>query len=135
MDHTTARPVEYEDASPEVREVYDDIMASRGIDFIPNAWKVFASHPPTLKRTWNEIKEVMIDGSLSALQKEMIAVAVSATNGCEYCVQSHAASARKLGMTPEMFGELVEVVALFNKTNKLAEAYQIPVDEIYYRKD
>lgn len=126
--------VEYEDASEEVRAVYDDIMENRGLSAVPNVFRTLAAHPPTLKRTWEEIKEVMAPGALDPLVKEMIAVAVSATNGCEYCIHSHTASARKLGLTDEMFGELHAVVGLFNKTNRLAEGYQIPVDEHYIPK-
>ncbi len=124
-----AKMVEYEEASAEVRAVYDDIMQTRGIDFIPNVWKVWASHPETLKRLWTDIKTVMAPGALDQKTKEMIAVAVSATNGCEYCVRSHGGAARKLGLTDAEFGELMAVVGLFNQTNKLIEGYQVPIDE------
>lgn len=126
--------IDYDDASDEVRAVYDDIMETRGIDFVPNVWRTLAVHPPTLARTWTEIKEVMAPGALDVLTKEMIAVAVSATNGCEYCIHSHTAAARKQGLTDAMLGELLAVVGLFNKTNRLAEGYQIPVDEAYKPK-
>ena len=99
--------VEYEDASPEVRAVYDDIMATRKTDLINNFWKVLANHPPTLRRTWESIKEVMAPGALDPLTKEMVYLAVSATNNCEYCIASHTAAARKAGMTDEMLGELL----------------------------
>ncbi len=124
----TVKPVEYADASPEVREVYDDIMATRRIDGVPNFWKTIAAHPPTLRRTWTTLKEVMAPGALDPRTKEMVAVAVSATNGCEYCVRSHTAAARKLGMDDAMLGELMAVVGAFNRTNKLVEGYQVEVD-------
>jgi AhpD family alkylhydroperoxidase len=120
--------VEYEDASPEVKAVYDDIRATRNTDYINNFWKALATHPPTLARLWAELKAVMAPGRLDPLTKEMIAVAVSATNGCAYCINSHTAAAKKLGLDDEMLGELLAVVALFNKTNRLAEAYQIESD-------
>lgn len=125
--------VEYENAEGVVREVYDDIMATRGIDFVPNFWKTIASHPPTLARTWASVKEVMAPGRLDALTKEMIAIAVSATNNCEYCIWSHGAAARKLGMDDEMLGELMAVVGMFNETNRLANGYRVEVDEVYLR--
>lgn len=125
--------VEYDDASPQVRALYDEIMAKRGIDFIPNIWKTLASHPPTLERIWRGIEVVMAPGRLDKLTKEMIAVAVSATNGCEYCVASHTTAARKLGMDDEMLGELLAVVGMFNQTNRLVHGYRIEVDEIYLR--
>ncbi len=125
--------VEYENAEGVVREVYDDIMATRGIDSVPNFWKTIASHPPTLARTWASVKEVMAPGRLDALTKEMIAIAVSATNNCEYCIWSHGAAARKLGMDDEMLGELMAVVGMFNETNRLANGYRVEVDEVYLR--
>lgn len=127
----SVRMVEYEDASPQVRALYDEIMAKRGIDFIPNIWKTLASHPPTLERIWRGIEVVMAPGRLDKLTKEMIAVAVSATNGCDYCVASHTAAARKLGMDDETLGELLAVVGMFNQTNRLVHGYRIEVDEIY----
>ncbi len=125
---TTVKLIEYEDASPEVREVYDDIMQARQSDSVNNFWKAIANHPPTLKRVWRDLKEVMAPGRLDPLTKEMIAIAVSATNGCRYCVYSHTASAKKLGMDNEMLGELMAVVGMFNTTNKLVEGYQIEPD-------
>ncbi|UEM06469.1 carboxymuconolactone decarboxylase family protein [Skermanella rosea] len=121
--------VEYEDASPEVRAVYDDIMATRKTDLINNFWKVLANHPPTLKRTWESIKEVMAPGALDPLTKEMVYLAVSATNNCEYCIASHTAAARQAGMTDEMLGELLAVVGMANETNRLANGYRVQVDE------
>ncbi len=124
----TVKMVEYDDASAEVREVYDAIMAAKGIDFVPNFWKTVATHPPMLKQLWSEIQQVMAPGELDPLMKEMIAVAVSATNGCEYCINSHTAAAIKQGMTPAMHGELMAVVGFFNKTNKLSDGYQVEPD-------
>jgi len=121
--------VEYNSASAEVKEVYDDIMTTRKTDWINNFWKVLASYPPTLKRIWSSVKEVMAPGKLDPLTKEMIYVAVSVTNNCEYCIHSHTAAARAKGMTDEMFAELQAVVGLANQTNRLANGYQIPVDE------
>ena len=125
----TVKLIEYGEASPEVRAVYDDIMATRKIDWINNFWKALANHPPTLKRTWESIKEVMAPGAIDPLVKEMIYIAVSATNGCEYCIRSHAASARKAGMTDAMLGELMAVVGMANETNRLASGYQVEIDE------
>ena len=124
----TVRIVEDADATGLVREVYDDIKATRGIDFVPNFWKTLAVHPPLLDDTWRRIKRVMAPGRLDALTKEMIAVAVSATNGCAYCVNSHTAAAQRLGLDAEGLGALMEVVALFNATNALVEGYQIQPD-------
>ena len=126
-------PVAYEEASAEGREVYDDIMASRGIDAVPNFWRTIAHHPPLLRRTWQTLKEVMAPGALDPLTKEMIAIAVSATNGCEYCIRSHTAAARKQGLSEEMLGELMSVVGMFNETNRLAEGYQVEMDAAFLR--
>ena len=127
----TVKMVEENSATTEVREVYDDIKKTREINYIPNIWKTLATHPPTLKRIWLGIKSVMAAGRLDPLTKEMIAVAVSATNNCDYCIRSHTAAARKLGMDDEMLGELMAVVGMFNQTNRLANGYQIEVDEQY----
>lgn len=124
----TVDTVEYDRASSEVKAVYDDIMATRKIDRVPDFWRTVANHPPTLARLWEELKAVMAPGRLDPLTKEMIAIAVSATNSCAYCVNSHTAAAMKLGMDREMLGELMAVVGLFNKTNKLADGYQIAPD-------
>lgn len=124
----TVKMVEYDDASPEVKAVYDDIMATRQTNTINNFWKTIAVHPPTLARTWRDLKEVMAPGALDPLVKEMIAVAVSATNGCAYCVNSHTAAAMQKGMTKEMLGELLAVVGMFNTTNRLVEGYQVEPD-------
>lgn len=121
--------VEYEEASQEVRAVYDDLMATRKTDRINNFWKAIARDPATLKRTWEAVKEIMKPGALDPLTKEMIYLAVSATNGCAYCIASHTASARAKGMTPEMFAELMAVVGMANQTNRLASGYQVEIDE------
>jgi AhpD family alkylhydroperoxidase len=120
--------IDYNDASADVKVVYDDIMATRKTDWVNNFWKVLANYPATLKRIWSNIKAVMAPGKLDPLTKEMIYVAVSVTNNCEYCIHSHTASARAKGMTDEMFHELLAVVGLANETNRLANGYQIPVD-------
>jgi AhpD family alkylhydroperoxidase len=120
--------IEYADASPEVRTVYDDIMRTRGTDWINNFWKALAHHPVTLRRTWESVKETMSPGSLDAVVKEMIYLAVSATNGCQYCIASHGAAARKAGMTDAMFGELMAVVGMANETNRLANGYRVETD-------
>jgi AhpD family alkylhydroperoxidase len=121
--------VEYETASPEVRAVYDDIMATRRTDWINNFWKALAHDPATLKRTWESIKQIMAPGALDALTKEMIYVAVSVTNQCGYCIASHTAAARKKGMSEAMFAELMAVVGMANETNRLAAGYQVEIDE------
>lgn len=123
------RLVEYADASAEVRSVYDDIMATRQTDYINNFWKVLASDPKTLRRTWESVKEIMAPGALDPLVKELIYVAVSSTNQCGYCIASHTVSARKAGMTDEMFGELMAVVGMANETNRLASGWQVEIDE------
>ncbi len=120
--------IEYADASAEVRAVYDDIIAVRKTDFINNFWKALAAHPPTLRRTWESIKQVMAPGALDPLTKELIYIAVSATNQCSYCMASHTASARAKGMTEEIFGELIAVVGMANETNALAAGYRVEID-------
>ncbi len=125
----TSGLIEYADASPEVRAVYDDIMATRKSDWINNFWKALAHDPATLKRTWADIKQIMGPGALDPLTKEMLYVAVSVTNGCPYCIASHTASARAKGMTPDMFHELMAVVGMANESNRLANGYQIEIDE------
>lgn len=121
--------IEYEDACPEVRAVYDDIREVRKTDWINNFWKVIAQDPVTLRRTWESIKEVMAPGALDPLTKQMLYVAISATNGCGYCVASHIAAARAAGMTDAMFGELMAVVGMANETNRLVSGYQVEIDE------
>ena len=121
--------VEYQDASPEVRAVYDDIMTTRKTDWINNFWKALARDPVTLRRTWQSIKEIMAPGALDALTKEMIYLAVSATNQCGYCIASHTAAARKAGMSDAMFAELMAVTGMANETNRLASGYQVEIDD------
>ena len=121
--------VEYANAMPEVRAVYEDIMATRKTDWINNFWKALANDPATLRRTWESIKQIMAPGALDPLTKEMIYVAVSVTNQCSYCIASHTAAARKRGMTDAMFHELMAVVGMANETNRLAAGYQVEVDE------
>ena len=121
--------VEYDDAGSEVRAVYDDIMATRRTDWINNFWKALAHDPATLRRTWESVKQIMAPGALDPLTKELIYVAVSATNQCGYCIASHTAGARKAGMTDEMFAEVMAVVGMANETNRLASGYQVEVDE------
>jgi AhpD family alkylhydroperoxidase len=125
----TIGPIEYADASPQVRAVYDDIMATRKTGWINNFWKALARDPATLKRTWESIKQIMAPGALDALTKEMIYVAVSVTNQCGYCIASHTAAARKKGMTDAMFAELMAVVGMANESNRLAAGYQVEIDE------
>ena len=121
--------IEYEDASHTVRGVYDDIMATRRTDWINNFWKALANDPTTLARVWANVKQVMAPGALDPLTKEMVYVAVSVTNNCEYCIMSHTAGARAKGMTTAMYHELMAVVALANETNRLANGYRIDVDD------
>ena len=121
--------IEYQDASAEVRAVYDDIMATRKTDWINNFWKALAHDPVTLRRTWSSIKEIMAPGALDPLTKEMIYLAVSVTNQCGYCIASHTAAARKAGMTDAMFDELMAVTGMANETNRLASGYQVEIDE------
>jgi AhpD family alkylhydroperoxidase len=121
--------IEYADASPEVRAVYDDIMTSRQTDWINNFWKALAHHPATLRRTWQSVKEIMAPGALDGVTKEMIYLAVSATNQCGYCIASHTAGARKAGMTDQMLAELMAVVGMANETNRLASGYQVEIDD------
>jgi AhpD family alkylhydroperoxidase len=125
--------IEYEDASAEVRAVYDDIMETRQVDWVNNFWKVLAADPDTLRRTWESVKEVMAPGALDPLTKELLYVAVSVTNGCEYCIASHTASARKKGMSEEQLAELLAVVGMANQTNALATGYGVPVDDAFRR--
>jgi len=121
--------IEYADASPEVRAVYDDIMATRKADWINNFWKALANDPATLKRTWEDIKQIMAPGALNALTKELIYVAVSVTNQCGYCIASHTAAAKNKGMTDGQFRELMAVVGMANESNRLAAGYQVEIDE------
>jgi AhpD family alkylhydroperoxidase len=121
--------IEYANASAEVRAVYDDIMATRQTDWINNFWKAIANDPATLRRTWASVKQIMAPGALDPLVKEMIYVAVSATNQCPYCIASHTVSARKAGMSDAMFAELMAVVGMANETNRLSSGYQVEIDD------
>jgi AhpD family alkylhydroperoxidase len=126
--------VEYAEAAPEVRAVYDDIMKTRNVDWVNNFWKALANDPRSLRRIWENVKQVMAPGALDPLVKEMVYVAVSATNGCEYCTYSHTAAARKRGMTDAMFLELMAVAGLANETNRLANGLRVPVDPQFLPK-
>lgn len=123
--------IEYETASPAVRRVYDDIMATRKTDWVNNFWKALAVHPDLLQRTWEGVKAVMAPGALDPLTKEMIYIAVSVTNGCQYCINSHTAAARSKGLTAAMLSELLAVVGMANQTNALANGFQVEVDAAY----
>jgi len=121
--------IEYKDASPEVRAVFDDIMATRKTDSINNFWKALARDPATLKRTWESLKQIMAPGVLDPLTKELIYLAVSVTNQCPYCIASHTVGARNKGMTEAMFTEMMAVVGLANQNNTLVAGYQVEIDE------
>jgi AhpD family alkylhydroperoxidase len=126
---TMVRLIEYAEASGEVRAVYDDIMTTRRTEWINNFWKALANDLPTLRRTWQSLKEVMAPGALDPLTKELIYLAVSASNGCGYCTASHGAAAKRAGMTPDMLSEVMAIVGMANETNSLANGYRVPVDE------
>ena len=126
--------IEIEEASPEVRAVYDDIMRTRGTDWINNFWKVLAHDPKLLKRTWESVREVMAPGALEPLTKELIYIAVSATNNCEYCTYSHTAAARAKGMSEAQLMEVLAVVGMANETNRLANGLRPPVDPQFLPK-
>jgi AhpD family alkylhydroperoxidase len=129
----TQRLVEYADASPEVRAIYDDILATRKTDWINNFWKALANHPATLQRTWESVKQIMAPGALDPLTKEMLYIAVSVTNQCAYCIASHSFSARDKGITDAMFHELMAVVGMANETNRLAAGYQVEIDKQFQK--
>ena len=125
------KPIEENEATGKVKEVYDDIKSSRHITEVPNFWRMLANDPNELERSWNSLKQVMKKGALDHVTKELIYVAVSITNGCEYCIKSHSFAAKKKGATNEMLKEMFAVVGLANKNNKLVDSYQVEVDEIY----
>lgn len=127
------KPIEYADAPAEVRAVFDDIKTTRNVPDVNNFWKYLAHDPKTLRRTWESIKEVMAPGALDPLVKEMLYIAVSITNGCEYCIASHTAAAKKRGMSEAMLAELVAVVGMANETNRLVQGWGVPVDEAFRR--
>jgi AhpD family alkylhydroperoxidase len=120
--------IEYENASAEVRAVYDDIRSTRKTEYINNFWKAIAHDPALLRRTWEGLKATMAPGALDPLTKELIYIAVSVTNNCQYCIYSHTASAFSKGMTPEMFKELQQIIGMANETNKLVSGYQVAID-------
>ena len=124
-----AKPIEYKDASPEVKAVFDEIKTLRKVDDVNNFWKFLANDPGTLRRTWESIKDIMAPGALDPVMKELIYIAVSVTNGCEYCIASHTAAAEKKGMTPEMFNEMMAIVGMANETNRLVTGYRVELDE------
>ena len=126
-------PIEYADASPEVRAVFDDIMTSRNLKDVNNFWKYLARDPVSLRRTWESVKQVMAPGALDPLVKEMVYLAVSVTNSCGYCIASHSAAATKAGMSEAMFGELMAVVGMANETNRLVNGYRVPIDAAFDR--
>jgi AhpD family alkylhydroperoxidase len=125
------KPIEYRDASAQVKAVYDDIKKTRNVPDVNNFWKYLAHDPATLKRTWESIGEVMAPGALDPLVKEMIYLAVSVSNGCGYCIASHTAAARKAGMTDAMFSEVMAVTGMANETNRLANGYRVPIDPAF----
>jgi AhpD family alkylhydroperoxidase len=125
------KPIDYADAPPAVKAVFDDIKTSRNVPDVNNFWKYLANDPKTLKRTWESLKEIMAPGALDPLVKEMIYLAISITNDCSYCTASHSAAATKAGMTPEQFGELMAVVGMANETNRLVNGYRVPIDPAY----
>ena len=123
------KPIEENEATGKVKEVYDDIKSSRHITEVPNFWRMLANDPNELERSWNSLKQVMKKGALDHVTKELINVAVSITNGCEYCIRSHSFAAKKKGATDEMLKEMFAVVGLANKNNKLVDSYQVEVDD------
>ncbi|MFT5142155.1 MAG: AhpD family alkylhydroperoxidase [Rhodothermales bacterium] len=125
--------IEYDDASPEVRQMYDELREARQTEYINNFWKALANQPTTLKRLWSSLNEVMAPGELDAVTKQMIYIAVSVANGCEYCIHSHTAAATGLGMTPGQYEELLAVIGIAHETNGLASAMQVPVDDNYLK--
>ena len=125
------KPISENEAKGKVKEIYDEIKSTRQITEVPNFWKMLANDPNVLDRTWSSLKEIMKKGALDPVTKELIYVAVSITNGCEYCIKSHSSAAKKKGATDEMLKEMFAVVGLANKNNKLVDSYQVEVDEIY----
>ena len=123
--------IEENDATGKVKEVYEDIKKKRNVKFITNFWKMLANEPDTLERTWNSLQQVMKKGALDEMTKELIYLAVSMANSCEYCIKSHSIAAKKQGASKEMLAELIAVVSMANETNRLVEAYQVKVDSIY----
>ena len=125
------KPIQENEATGKVKEIYDDIKDKRQINEVPNFWKSLANNPETLERTWSNLQQIMKKGSLDPITKELIYVAVSITNSCEYCIRSHTSAAKKKGATDQMIKEMIDVVGLANQNNKLVESYQAEVDKIY----
>ena len=125
------KPIQENEATGKVKEIYDDIKDKRQITEVQNFWKSLANNPETLERTWNNLQEIMKKGALDPITKELIYVAVSITNSCEYCIRSHTSAAKKKGATDQMIKEMIDVVGLANQNNKLVESYQVEVDKIY----
>lgn len=125
------KPIEYADASAEVRAVFDDIKNVKQIEDPNNFWKYLANNPKSLRRTWESVKEVMAPGAIDTKTKEMVYLAVSITNNCGYCIASHTAAAQNAGMTPEQFGELLGVIGMANETNRLVNGLRVPIDPIF----
>ncbi len=125
------KPINEKQAKGKVKRIFDDIKSSRKIKKIPNFWRSLAHNPETLERTWNNLKQIMKKGALDPVTKELIYVAVSITNSCEYCIRSHTFSAKKKGATDQMIKEMIDVVGIANQNNKLVESYQVEVDKIY----
>ena len=127
----TTSLIEYEDSSDDVRAIYDDIKTKRNTDFINNFWKALANNPEQLATTWNQVKRVMKPGKLDSITKELIYIAVSVANSCEYCIHSHTASARNKGLSDEQYNEMLEVIGLAHHTNGLVSTMQVEVDEVF----
>jgi len=125
------KPIQENEATGKVKEIYDDIKDKRQITEVPNFWKSLANNPETLERTWNNLQKIMKKGALDPITKELIYVAVSITNSCEYCIRSHTSAAKKKGATDQMIKEMIDVVGLANQNNKLVESYQVEVDKVY----
>ncbi len=120
-----------EEASAEVRAVFDDIRETRGSDFINNFWRALAHDPLQLNKVWEELKEIMGPGTIDPVTKEMIYIAVSTANGCEYCIHSHTAAAKAKGMSEAQHSELISIIGMAGKTNHLVTALQVPVDDVF----
>ncbi len=125
--------IEYADAADEVRAVFDEIKEARGVDDVNSFWKALANDPVTLRRTWDSLRQVMAPGALDPLTKELVYIAVSVTNGCEYCIASHTAAARAKGLTDAQHAELLAVIGMASETNALVTGYGVPVDEAFRR--
>ena len=125
------KPIQENEASGKVKEIYEDIKNKRQIKEVPNFWKNLANNPETLERTWHNLQQIMKEGALDSVTKELIYVAVSITNSCEYCIRSHTSAAKKKGANDQMIKEMIDIVGLANQNNKLVESYQVEVDKTY----